>query len=757
MSRTGLPSSQVRVIIESGCFDLSNLDGPFHPHNDGIDVRGLDLAYRCAVNVSTIATYNLTPQLWTSKTCQLSQHRHEGFCSVCMDFDMWLRLLLPKIPEEKWVWRREKTFYLGFFRAVLKRAPHCRLCQLLGNLVTLRYGQIDSSLLMNHVVQLWLNHETYGLDIHLTGPHADKVEVPRLNFWLKPIADDAQYDLLPEWNQSSGPSDLSLQLARHLNIPRINSWLKSCIEEHDSSCGSPALPQATGELRNLKLLDVTTRKVVTAPKGSIYYALSYVWGGIGPPEPINGITGSTEIWDYSPESIWEAVPRTIRDAVRLVKQLNGRYIWIDSLCINQRDATEKLAQIAQMDKIYSQAILTIIAAAGRDANAGMLGVHPCPRLQPLPAVTIGGITIMSSLSNDHSYWSKGGIIESSFWNKRGWTYQERLLSRRRLIVTDYQAYFMCRGACYSEESGDTKGKGEHHLALDYPHTGTSALKGYFGFLKQFSGRSFSDQSDVLNGPYGALRALAHMHQTDIIWGLPESVFHRAMFWGIDDGDEKNLCAHRRPHIPSWSWASWAGPTSYFDYEHEFFMQSCVKWYTFTINGELRHIDSSRIKEYDIDCGLQITERDSWDPKTYTPPYPTFPPGLHTGKPAEGLSTGLLVGWAVAVPVRLGPCAEEKALREFYFLCDVFFGDDRINLRPVAVSQTWWQSKCEPKNCRAVCIGYSKAQFSANWVDEMYMLLVERDESGISTRIGIFTLDFELFKTGDLKWELIQLL
>lgn len=45
----------------------------------------------------------------------------------------------------------------------------------------------------------------------------------------------------------------------------------------------------------------------------------------------------------------------------------------------------------------------------------------------------------------------------------------------------------------------------------------------------------------------------------------------------------------------------------------------------------------------------------------------------------------------------------------------------------------------------------------NWVDEMYMLLVERDESGISTRIGIFTLDFELFKTGDLKWELIQLL
>lgn len=682
---------------------------------------------------------------------------------------MWLRLLPRNISQDEWIWRNEKRFYLGFFRIVLKQAPHCRLCQLLVNLVTLSYGTIDYSFLKNHVVELARKYDGSGLKIHLRGPSADEVTIPRLGFWLKFIAEDTQYDFSPEWDQSPGCSDLSRQVSRHLNISRINSWLESCLEEHDSSCGSPVLPQATGELRNLKLLDVATRKVINAPKDSIYYALSYVWGGIGPPEPINGIAGSTKVWDYSSESTWETVPRTIRDAARLVKQLGGRYLWVDSLCINQRDATEKLGQIAQMDRIYGQAILTIIAAAGRDANAGILGVHPCPRLHPFSAVTIGGITVMPCLSNDEPKWPPEAIIESSVWNKRGWTYQERLLSRRRLIVTDYQAYFKCRGACYSEESGDTKGKGEDLLGFDYAVSGTlddvirrpkddKTLNGLFQFLLMFSGRSFSDQSDVLNASCGALRALAHKHQTDIIWGLPESIFHRAMFWNMGRESEKTSFAFRRPHIPSWSWASWAGETHYFDFEYEFRMKSCVRWYTFTIDEELRHIDSSQIDEHDLDCGQQITERDSWDPETYTSPCPTFPPGLHTGKLAEGSSTGLLVGWAAAIPVQLGSCAEKKALHKSCFLCDVYFGDDKINLNPVIVSRTWWQSKREPKDCRAICISYAdKAPWRNYGSDVLYMLLVERDELGISNRIGAFTLDFELFKTEHLKWELVQLL
>ncbi|KAF2741726.1 hypothetical protein M011DRAFT_514204, partial [Sporormia fimetaria CBS 119925] len=34
-------------------------------------------------------------------------------------------------------------------------------------------------------------------------------------------------------------------------------------------------------------------------------------------------------------------------------------------------------------------------------------------------------------------------IEGSRWAERGWTYQEVMLSRRRLIFTDTQVYFQC--------------------------------------------------------------------------------------------------------------------------------------------------------------------------------------------------------------------------------------------------------------------------------------------------------------------------
>ncbi|KAF2187979.1 hypothetical protein K469DRAFT_568100, partial [Zopfia rhizophila CBS 207.26] len=38
------------------------------------------------------------------------------------------------------------------------------------------------------------------------------------------------------------------------------------------------------------------------------------------------------------------------------------------------------------------------------------------------------------------------------WNKRGWSYQERLLSRRCLIFTTYQVYFQCPVKSFSEDT-----------------------------------------------------------------------------------------------------------------------------------------------------------------------------------------------------------------------------------------------------------------------------------------------------------------
>ncbi|KAF3811753.1 hypothetical protein GCG54_00014504 [Colletotrichum gloeosporioides] len=112
------------------------------------------------------------------------------------------------------------------------------------------------------------------------------------------------------------------------------------------------------------------------------------------------------------------------------------HLWIDKFCIDQNDGKEKDAQISQMDSIYHNAELTIIAAAGSDPTYGLPGIGNKHR-QPHPTLVIRDINIVSTLRHPEK------AIQSSKWSTRGWTLQEAVLSRRRLVFTDDQVYFEC--------------------------------------------------------------------------------------------------------------------------------------------------------------------------------------------------------------------------------------------------------------------------------------------------------------------------
>jgi hypothetical protein len=134
---------------------------------------------------------------------------------------------------------------------------------------------------------------------------------------------------------------------------------------------------------------------------------------------------------------------TIGDSIELVRQLGEHFLWVDTLCIEQENEKDKLQQMTQMDQIYGSAIFTIVAAAERDANAGLPGLRPKFRVQIQWKEDIGSWMLITSLSNSAHFRATKRIIEDSYWNNRGWTYQERLFSKRCLIFTTYQAYFQC--------------------------------------------------------------------------------------------------------------------------------------------------------------------------------------------------------------------------------------------------------------------------------------------------------------------------
>jgi hypothetical protein len=126
---------------------------------------------------------------------------------------------------------------------------------------------------------------------------------------------------------------------------RLLKWLDSCEEcQYDV----PLDEEESSQLKiheklqlYSKVIDVHRRRIVKAPKGCRYLALSYVWGGMN----LSLLTRRSEALFEQEGSIeLEKFPKTICDPIELCRELGERYLWIDSMCITQ-DSEDKHNQL----------------------------------------------------------------------------------------------------------------------------------------------------------------------------------------------------------------------------------------------------------------------------------------------------------------------------------------------------------------------------------------------------------------------------
>ncbi len=157
-----------------------------------------------------------------------------------------------------------------------------------------------------------------------------------------------------------------------IDIDLLHKWINCCYASHGERCHNVELPIP---LHHIYLIDVDEGCLVSASIETRYIALSYVWGNVETLQTTkNNLTHLKKPRSIGVDLGSLKISNTIKDALQLVALVGERYLWVDCLCIVQDELDTKQACLNAMGSIYSNAIFTIVAADGHNADHGLRGL-----------------------------------------------------------------------------------------------------------------------------------------------------------------------------------------------------------------------------------------------------------------------------------------------------------------------------------------------------------------------------------------------
>lgn len=343
-------------------------------------------------------------------------------------------------------------------------------------------------------------------------------------------------------------------------VDQIKTWIRQCTSH--KACSAPAPTKLPTRLIDITPCDslLDARLHITQKATGEYVALSYCWG---PSQ--RGVTTKSNIEDRTRNLDVSSLSKTAQDAIHTTKLLGYRYLWIDALCIIQDSEEDKVRELSSMSDIYHNSSLTIVAANASSSEQGFL--HP---RQPPHAFQIPFWATDEKLSSAYMHhWDRGTSGEEhEIINKRAWTLQERLLSRKRLTYNSDALHYTCTDR--TATNGDSilvltsssfftryrlpfnmnaDATGEAQLSI------RQILKAWTSIVNFYTQRDLSKQEDRLT----AVAAIAARFSDQLneiylagLWAGPY-LFSSLLWYPLDD---KIDCEWSTTMYvaPSWSWA-----------------------------------------------------------------------------------------------------------------------------------------------------------------------------------------------------------
>lgn len=206
-------------------------------------------------------------------------------------------------------------------------------------------------------------------------------------------------------------------------------------------------------LRYLELLfyNIIASNMYLTPRSpeKEYVCLSYRWGKNS--QIPTKLTRGNEV-ELRAGIALQRLPQLFQDAVKLIKELSYRYLWVDALCIlqdlNPNSDTDKPMlekKWSEMGQGFGCAVCTIAIVDNEDpfstmfSNRNPLRHHDCLPLGSVESdAYIAGSQCKQSVSKDSRFEFRHPL------DGRGWVFQEAVLSPRTIMFGHDMVRFACR-------------------------------------------------------------------------------------------------------------------------------------------------------------------------------------------------------------------------------------------------------------------------------------------------------------------------